>query len=129
MVAISRVCFGTIICLFYVRRSLLLENLATTRRDQASTTATKIKSARQIVPGFCAADLIGVERLTDCRRSSDSGWLAPGWIPFLLEADPESSGVGSQEEVGEGNSGRIFRMVAESPTWGASRIHGELWLL
>ena len=39
---------------------------------------------------------------------------------------PESDGSGGGEHVDKEVCDLIFRMVAENPTWGAPRIHGEL---
>lgn len=117
---------------FFSRRELLLENLAL--RQQLA-----VLKARQPKPRLATADRLFWTML---RR------LWPGWKRALILVQPETvvrwhrSGFKlywkwlSQHRTGAGRRcvsrelrELIFRMVAENPTWGAPRIHGELKML
>src|SRR6266446_9411256 len=124
----SRLCVGLLARCFRSRRRLLLENLAL--RQQLA-----VLKRRQVLP---------VDKLfwvLACRLWSD-------WKKSLLVVTPETvvrwhrngfrlywsliSKV--RKQVGRKRLSRevrklIFRMVAENPTWGAPRIHGELLML
>jgi transposase InsO family protein len=55
--------------------------------------------------------------------------VASGRLPVVLEADFQSQEA--HRETADISRVRelVFRMVAENPTWGAPRIHGELLML
>ena len=55
--------------------------------------------------------------------------MASGQLSAVLEmALPRPPG-GGRKRVSEEVQTLIFRMAAENPTWGAPRIHGELFKL
>ncbi len=124
--------FGAILSFFRTRQSLLLENLAL--RQQL--TVLKRKYPR---PGLAALDRLF---WVLARRF----WS--GWKRALIVVSPETvvrwhrSGFAlywraisrARRVIGRRRLSReirdlIFRMVAENPTWGAPRIHGELLML
>jgi hypothetical protein len=114
------------------RRDLMLENLAL--RQQLA-----VLKRRHPQPRFAAYDKLF---WTILRR------LWPGWKRALILVQPETvvrwhragfklywtwisrhrNGVG-RRCVSRELRGLIFRMVADIPTWGAPRIHGELKML
>jgi len=55
--------------------------------------------------------------------------MASRRIPLVLEGDFEGSQACGQKADLERGSGSIFQMMAENPSWGAPRIHGELLML
>src|SRR5260370_15948278 len=127
-----RLCFGLLARSFRSRRTVLIENLAL--RQQLAV----------LKRGHPKPRLGLVDKLfwvLECRFWSD-------WKKSLLVVAPESvvrwhragfrlywsliSKV--RKQVGRKRLSRevrelIFRMVAENPTWGAPRIHGELLML
>src|SRR6266446_10510213 len=124
----SRLCVGLLARCFRSRRRLLLENLAL--RQQLA-----VLKRRQVLPFDKLFWVLA------CR-------LWPDWKKSLLVVTPETvvrwhrngfrlywsliSKV--RKQVGRKRLSRevrklIFRMVAENPTWGAPRIHGELLML
>jgi putative transposase len=127
-----RLLFSTILCLFRARRSLLLENLAL--RQQLAVLKRKHRRPRLEI--FDRVFWIIARRF----------WC--GWRQALIVVTPETvvrwhragfrlywkliSRV--QKPIGRKQTPKqvrelIFRMVAENPTWGAPRIHGELLML
>src|SRR3982074_3316356 len=128
----SRLCVGLLARCFRSRRRLLLENLAL--RQQLA-----VLKRRQARPTLLPFDK--VFWVLACRLWSD-------WKKSLLVVTPETvvrwHRVGFRlywsliskvrKQVGRKRLSRevrklIFRMVAENPTWGAPRIHGELLML
>src|SRR6266851_502351 len=128
----SRLCVGLLARCFRSRRRLLLENLAL--RQQLA-----VQKRRQARPTLLPFDKLFW--VLACR-------LWPDWKKSLLVVTPETvvrwhrngfrlywsliSKV--RKQVGRKRLSRevrklIFRMVAENPTWGAPRIHGELLML
>ena len=63
------------------------------------------------------------------RHTGNCRPLAPGRFSYVLEANFQSPEAGWKETDAEGDSGIDFPDVAENPTWGAPRIHGELLML
>jgi putative transposase len=57
-----------------------------------------------------------VDKTSRLGHSQNGRELASGWLPVVLDMGFQSQEVRVL----------IFRMVAENPTWGAPRIHGEL---
>jgi putative transposase len=125
-------CFGMLVRLFRGRQTLLLENLAL--RQQLV-----MLKRRHPRPSLGLLDKLF---WVIARR----GWS--GWKQALLVVTPETvvrwhrigfrmywrliSSV--RKQVGRRPAPKevrelIFRMVAENPTWGAPRIHGELLML
>src|SRR5215469_2585719 len=70
-----------------------------------------------------------MEAVAHCRHSRNCCSLAPGWLSDVLEADLPSPGAVGRRPTPQEVRELIFRMVAENPTWGAPRIHGELLML
>lgn len=114
------------------RRNLLLENLAL--RQQLG-----VLKQRHPQPRFAAPDKLFWVTLR---------WLWPGWKQALILVQPETVVRWHRDGFKwywtwlsrhRNRAGRkcinkqlrqlIFRMVAENPTWGAPRIHGELKML
>jgi putative transposase len=132
MFRFPRLCLGTLLRLLGTRRSLLLENLAL--RQQLAV--LKRRHPRPKLRLFDRIFWVAVRRF----------WS--GWKESLIIVTPET--VVRWHRVGfrlywrliskvRNPLGRrptckeirelIFRMVAENPTWGAPRIHGELLML
>lgn len=132
MLRILRVIMATFCEILRSRRDLLLENLAL--RQQLAILAKKRPQSRlsstdklfwivlrRLWPGWRRALLI-VEPSTVIRWNSKGFKLYWKWISrhrVHLGRKPVS------KELRE----LIFRMVAENPTWGAPRIHGEMTML
>src|SRR5258705_11345557 len=132
MLNIMRLCLGTIARLFCARRSLLLENLAL--RQQLAVFKRRHPRAR----------LTFLDKLF---------WVAArqicsDWKQFLIVVLPDTvvqwhrsgfalywrlisrfPGRAGRKPISKEIRDLIFRMVAENPTWGAPRIHGELLML
>jgi putative transposase len=132
MLRFLRLCFGTLVRLFRARRSLLLENLAL--RQQLV-----VLKRRHPQPSLGTFDRLF---WTGARRF----WC--GWKRSLIIVTPETvvrwhrTGFRlywklisrARKRIGRRQTPKemrdlIFRMVAENPTWGAPRIHGELLML
>jgi putative transposase len=126
------ICFGTLVRFFCSRQSLLLENLAL--RQQLS-----VLKRRHPRPRLYVLDRLFWVLVRRC-------WS--GWKEALLVVTPETvvrwhragfrwywtviSKV--RKPIGRRQTSRevrnlIFQMVAENPSWGAPRIHGELLML
>jgi len=117
---------------FHARRDLLLENLAL--RQQLAVLRGRCPRARLTVtdkwfwvmlrrlwPGWRRA-LILVRPETVVR------WHRAGFRRYWKWRSRHQSAAG-RRGVGKELCQLIFRMVAENPTWGAPRIHGELKML
>jgi putative transposase len=132
MTDIFKLLFGTILCLFRARRSLLLENLAL--RQQL--VALKRRRPRPRLTVFDKIFWVLARRF----------WS--GWKQALIVVSPETvvrwhrmgfalnwrviskaRRVVGRKRISKEVRDLIFRMVAENPTWGAPRIHGELLML
>lgn len=132
MLSFLRLCSGTLVRLFRTHRSLFLENLAL--RQQL--VALKRRHPRPSLGTFDRLFWVVARRV----------WS--GWKKCLIIVTPET--VVRWHRAGfrlywtfvsrvRRHAGRkrtpqevrdlIFRMVAENPTWGAPRIHGELLML
>jgi len=124
--------FGVFLRLFRARRNLLLENLAL--RQQLA--ALKRRHPRLRLAAFDRLFWVLARQF----------WS--GWKQALIIASPETvvrwhrSGfalywraisqarrVIGRKRISKEVRDLIFRMVAENPTWGAPRIHGELLML
>ncbi len=125
-------CLGTIARLFCVRRSLLLENLALRqqlavfKRRHPRTRLTFLDklfwvTARQIWSDWNQFLIVVLpDTVIQWHRSG----FALYWR--LISRFPGRAG---RKRVSKEIRDLIFRMVAENPTWGAPRIHGELLML
>ena len=132
MLNIMRLCLGTIARLFCARRSLLLENLALRqqlavfKRRHPRTRLTFLDklfwvAARQICSDWKQFLIVVLpDTVVQWHRSG----FALYWR--LISRFPGRAG---RKRISKEIRGLIFRMVAENPTWGAPRIHGELLML
>ena len=132
MIRLLRLFLGSLLRLVYSRSDLLLENLAL--RQQLAVLKSRNRRPRLAAP----------DRLfwVVARR------LWSGWKQSLILVNPETvvrwhrAGFllywtwlsRHRVRVGRKRTSRelrqlIFQMVAENPTWGAPRIHGELQML
>jgi hypothetical protein len=105
----------------------------------AATCSTKTKTSSSKTPPDGQA-LLGpgppvlgrLEKVAPGRHSRNCGALASCRISALLELDLEGEKTGRQKgrkRLSKEIRNLIFRMVAENPTWGAPRIHGEVLML
>jgi transposase InsO family protein len=123
--------FGTILRLFRTRRTLLLENLvlrqqlAALRRKHPRPKLTVLDKlfwvlVRRFWSGWKQA-LIIVNRETVVR------WHRAGFALYWRAISTRP--IVGRKKISKEVRDLIFRMVAENPTWGAPRIHGELLML
>src|SRR5258708_19080598 len=124
---------GTLLCLSRGRRSLLLENLVLRRQQLVTLKRRRRKPrltildkifwvlARRFWCGWKQA-LIVVSPETVVR------WHRSGFALYWRAISKARRIVG-RKRISKEVRGLIFRMVAENPTWGAARIHGELLML
>ena len=70
----------------------------------------------------------GSSRSSSCNRRRSSAGIAPG-SSCIGNGSRGSGSVSEEGQRAEELRELIFRMVAENPTWGAPRIHGELKML
>jgi transposase InsO family protein len=133
MLKILRLVLGTITRLFSTRRSLVLENLALRqqlvvfkRRHRKPRLSLFDKLfwvvARQVWSGWNQSlILVRPETVVEWHRSGFKLYwrvLSRTWRPR-----------GGRHRISKEIRDLIFKMVAENPTWGAPRIHGELLML
>jgi len=127
-----KLCFGTLVRLFRERRSLLLENLAL--RQQLAV--LKRRHPRPSVGLFDKIFWVVAGRVWSAWKLSliivtpetVVRWHRAGFRLYWRLISKARTWAGrrpTSKEVRE----LIFRMVAENPTWGAPRIHGELLML
>src|SRR5258708_5588279 len=129
MIVSLRHFLGWLVSAFRSREDLFLENLALRRQLLA-------RDGQQPRPGLTALHKLFWVAL----RTFWSGWTKP-----LILVTPRTvvnwhragfrlywtwvsriSQVGGRKRVSKEVRALIFRMVAENPTWGAPRVHGEL---
>src|SRR6266571_300906 len=127
-----RLCFVTLVRLFRTRRSLLLENLALRQqlvvlkgRHPRPSLGTFDRLfwvvARRVWSGW-KQSLIIVTPETVVR------WHRAGFRLYWRLISRVRRQAGRRQTAQEVRE-LIFRMVAENPTWGAPRLHGELRML
>jgi putative transposase len=132
MLRFLRLCFGTLVRLFRARRSLLLENLAL--RQQL--VVLKRRHPRPSLGTFDRLFWTGARRFwSGWKRSliivtpeTVVRWHRTGFRLYWKLISRARKRVGRRQTPKEMRD-LIFRMVAENPTWGAPRIHGELLML
>ena len=124
--------FGAILRLFHTRRALLLENLALRQQLAALKRRHPMPRlvlfdklfwvlARRFWPGWKQA-LIVVTPETVVR------WHRAGFRLYWKLISKVRRPIG-RKQIPKQVRELIFQMVAENPTWGAPRIHGELLML
>ena len=132
MFHLLRLLLGSLIRLQYSRRDLMLENLAL--RQQLA-----VFKARNPRPGLSAPDklfwVLARRFWTGWRKArvvvtpeTVVRWHRAGFRLYWTWLSRHKARLGRKrisKEVRE----LIFQMVAENPTWGAPRIHGELQML
>src|SRR5271157_1089061 len=125
-------CLGTLVRLFLARRNLLVENLVL--RQQLA--ALKRRHPR---PGLGVMDKlfwVAVRRfwsqwkqaLIVVTPETVVRWHRAGFRLYWGLLSKAKKPIGRRQTSKEVRE-LIFRMVAENPTWGAPRIHGELLML
>lgn len=132
MFRLVRLLFGSLVRLLYPRRDLILENLAL--RQQLDVLKSKTRRpklgasdrffwvlARRVWSGWKKA-LIVVTPETVVR------WHRGGFRLYLKWLSCRRARLGRKPISSEVRQ-LVFQMVAESPTWRAPRIHGELKML
>lgn len=131
MLRFVRLCLGTLVRLFRAHRSLLLENLALRqqlvvlkRRHPRPSLGTFERLfwvvARRVWSGWKQSLIIAPETVVR--------WHRAGFCLYWKLVSRARRQVGRRPTSKEVRD-LIFRMVAENPTWGAPRIHGELLML
>jgi putative transposase len=133
MFELFRLCLGTFCRIFCTRQSLMLENLAL--RQQLAVLKRKHPRPRLgpldklfwvIVRGFWSqwkGALVLVLPETVVR------WHRAGFKLYWTMLCKVRRRVGGGRRISKQIRELIFQMVAENPTWGAPRIHGELLML
>src|SRR5258708_366175 len=128
----SRLCVGLLARCFRSRRRLLLENLAL--RQQLA-----VLKRRQARPTLLPCDklfwVLACRFWSDLKKSllvvtpeTVVRWHRAGFRLYWSLISKVRKQVGRKRLSREVRK-FIFRMVAENPTWGAPRIHGELLML
>lgn len=129
MPRLPRLLFYLVVRLFRSRRNLLLENLAL--RQQLL--ALKRKHPKPRLSHFDRLFWVMFrwtwsqwkEALVIVKPETVVGWHRAGFRLFWRWRSRHQHALG-RKPVSKEVRGLIFRMVAENPTWGAPRIHGEL---
>src|SRR5215510_2779759 len=132
MFRFPRLCLGAILRLFRSRQNLLVENLAL--RQQLS-----VFRRRNRRPKLTVLDklfwVLAQRFWSDWKKSlfvvapeTVVRWHRAGFGLYWSMISKIRKRVG-RRRISREVRDLIFRMVAENPTWGASRIHGELLML
>jgi putative transposase len=124
--------FGTVRRLLRVRRNLLLENLVL--RQQL--VALKRKHPRPRLGVFDKMFWVLARRFWSCWKQSlilvtpetVVRWHRAGFRVYWRLISRARESIGRKQTPKQVRE-LIFRMVAENPTWGAPRIHGEILML
>ena len=132
MFCFLRLMFGLPLRLFRSRRDLLLENLIL--RQQLSV--LKRRNRRPRLSAIDKLFWVAVQRLWFRWRNSlivvtpeiDVRWHRAGFR-FYWSFISRRRSPGGRKRISNELRDLIFKMVAENPTWGAPRIHGELLAL
>ena len=133
MVDLFRLWFGVLSRLFRTRRGLLLENLAL-RQQLAVLKRQHPKPKLGLLDKFF---WVAARRLwSDWKRwlylvapETVAGWHRAGFRRYWTLLCKTPKPVGGGKRISKELRQLIFQMVAENPTWGAPRIHGELRML
>jgi putative transposase len=133
MFDVFRFCFEVVLRLFRDRRSLLLENL--TLRQQL--TVLKRKHPRPRLGPLDKLFWVLVRRLWSqwkealflVQPETVVRWHRAGFKLYWAMLCGVRKRVGGGRRISKQIRDLIFQMVAENPSWGAPRIHGELLML
>jgi len=132
MLCLLRLLFVLATQLFRSRRDLLLENLAL--RQQLA-----VLKQRHPQPRFARSDRLfwlilrrlwngWKQALILVKPETVVRWHRAGFKAYWTRLSRHRAPVG-RKRIGIEQRELIFRIVAENPTWGAPRIHGELTML
>jgi putative transposase len=129
MLTLIRLCLGTVARVFCTRRRLLLENLVL--RQQLAV--FKRRRPRPRLDILDKLFWVAARRIwSDWKNSlivvtpeTVVGWHRAGFRLYWRLISRPRQRLGRKRLPREARD-LIFRMVAENPTWGAPRIHGEL---
>jgi putative transposase len=132
MLTFIRLCLGTVARLFCARRRLLLENLGL--RQQL--VVFKRRHPRPKLSAFDKFFWLTAKRIWSEWKNSliavtpetVVGWHRTGFRLYWRLISKVRKPVG-RKRLPKDVRDLIFRVVAENPTWGAPRIHGELLML
>ena len=132
MFRLLRLILGLFLRALRSRHDLLLENLVL--RQQLSVLKRRKRKLR--VPAIDKLFLVAVRRLwSDWKRSlilvspeTVVRWHRAGFRLYWSWLSRHRIPTG-RKRIGKELRALIFKMVAENPTWGAPRIHGELKML
>ena len=89
-------------------------------------TSPSVDCPAQAVLGCVENVLAGVDKASRLGDSENGRELASGGVSLYWTWVSRTKQVGGRKRVSQEVGILIFRMVAENPTWGAPRIHGEL---
>jgi hypothetical protein len=70
--------------------------------------------------------MVRLEAVAHLDHPGNSRPFAQTWFPLYWKLVSKASGPIGRRPVSQEVHGLIFRMVADNPTWGPPRIHGEL---
>jgi hypothetical protein len=130
MVRMLRLFIGLLTCSLYSRRDLLLEFWLCDNSSMSSRQDTRGQGSLLGTEsfGWCCAVLAGEEARACHCPTADSRRLASGWLRTVLDmALIRLAQAGS--ELAKKRARTDLPHVAENPSWGAPRIHGELEML
>src|ERR1700730_611798 len=133
MFNIIRLCLGTIARLFCARRSLLLENLVLRqqlvvyKRRHPRPRPNLLDKLFWVVASRVWSDW--KQFLIFVLPETVVQWHRAGFRLYWRVLSKVCQQCVGRRRISQKIRDLIFRMVAENPTWGAPRIHGELLLL
>jgi putative transposase len=133
MLNIIWLCLGTIVRLFCARHKLVLENLAL--RQQLAV--FKRWHPRPRLDAFDKLFWIAARQVwSDWKQpliivlpDTVVRWHRAGFKLYWRILSKACRQLGGRHRISKEIQDLIFQMVAENPTWGAPRIHGELLML
>src|SRR6266849_6781733 len=129
----SRLWFGSLLCVFRDRRSLMLENLAlrqqlvVLKRKHPRPKLGPLDKLFWVLARRCWSQW--KEALLIVLPETVVRWHRAGFKLYWAMLCKVRKRVGGGRRISKPISELIFQMVAENPSWGAPRIHGELLML